>query len=98
MRKECQEKIDIVANDRNDYIFGECKWRNEKLDSSVFRELKERRIFSARTEAARNFIFSNPKYDSVRTITIDSELHSLLSDEKARQEKNRVYYNEYYHH
>lgn len=49
-------------------------------------------------KGAGYWFFSNPKYDSVRTIIIDSELHRLLSDEKARQEKNRVYYNEYYHH
>ncbi|MDY5775114.1 MAG: ATP-binding protein, partial [Lachnospiraceae bacterium] len=35
-----QEEIDLIANDAKDYIFGECKWRNEKLDISVVRELK----------------------------------------------------------
>lgn len=35
-----QEEIDLVASDGKDYIFGECKWRNEKLDISVLHELK----------------------------------------------------------
>lgn len=35
-----QEEIDLVANDGKDYIFGECKWRNEKLDFSVLRGLR----------------------------------------------------------
>ena len=37
-----QEEIDLIANDGKDYIFGECKWRNEKLDLSVLRELKNK--------------------------------------------------------
>ena len=35
-----QEKIDLIANDGKDYLFGECKWRNEKLDISVLKDLK----------------------------------------------------------
>lgn len=35
-----QEEIDIIANDGNNYIFGECKWRNDKLDIAVLRELR----------------------------------------------------------
>ncbi|HKL11237.1 MAG TPA: ATP-binding protein [Clostridia bacterium] len=36
-------KIDIVAYDsQNRYIFGECKWRNEKVGTKVLRELQEK--------------------------------------------------------
>ena len=35
-----QEKIDLIANDGKDYLFGECKWRNDKLDISVLKDLK----------------------------------------------------------
>ena len=35
-----QEEIDLVAGDGKDYLFCECKWRNEKLDMSVLRGLK----------------------------------------------------------
>ena len=35
-----QEEIDLIANDGKDYLFGECKWRNEKLDISVLKDLK----------------------------------------------------------
>lgn len=42
-----QEEIDLIAKDGKDYIFGECKWKNEKLDLAVLRELKEKsNIFS----------------------------------------------------
>lgn len=35
-----QEEIDMVAKDGKDYLFCECKWRNEKLDLPVFKDLK----------------------------------------------------------
>ena len=34
-----QEEIDLIANDGKDYLFGECKWRNEKLDISVLKTI-----------------------------------------------------------
>lgn len=37
-----QEKIDIVANSSDDYLIGECKWRNEKTDMSVLSALKRK--------------------------------------------------------
>lgn len=37
-----QIEIDIVANEGKDYLLCECKWRNEKLDLSVLKELKEK--------------------------------------------------------
>ena len=36
-----QIEIDIVANEGKDYLFCECKWRNDKLDISVLKELKD---------------------------------------------------------
>lgn len=53
-----QEEIDLVANDRKDYIFGECKWRNEKLDISVLRELKAKTDIFSKTEMTPIIIFS----------------------------------------
>lgn len=49
------------------------------------------------SESSGYWYFSNPKYDSFRTITIDSDLHQLLSDEKSRQDNDRKYYAEYYY-
>ena len=49
----------MVANDRKDYIFGECKWRNEKLDISVLRELKAKAdIFSKKRNDTYYYLFS----------------------------------------
>ncbi len=35
-----QVEIDLIANDGKDYLICECKWRNEKTDLSVLKELK----------------------------------------------------------
>lgn len=63
-----QEEIDLVANDRRDYIFGECKWRNEKLDISVLRELKTKAdIFSKNRNSTFYFLFSKSGFtDAVK--------------------------------
>ena len=37
-----QVEIDIIANDGKDYLIGECKWRNEKLDLAVLCGLEEK--------------------------------------------------------
>lgn len=42
------------------------------------------------------WIFSNPKYDSFRTIRADSKLLSLLAREKERQKKAKEFYADYY--
>ena len=42
-----QVEIDLIANDGKDYLIGECKWRNEKLDLAVLQDLKQKAdIFS----------------------------------------------------
>ncbi|MBP3542980.1 MAG: ATP-binding protein [Lachnospiraceae bacterium] len=54
-----QEEIDLVANDGRDYLFGECKWRNEKLDLSVLRDLKAKAdIFSTSRSNTYYALFS----------------------------------------
>lgn len=54
-----QEEIDLVASDGQDYIIGECKWRNEKLDLSVLRKLKEKAdIFSKDRNSTYYILFS----------------------------------------
>lgn len=45
---------------------------------------------------AKKWTFTNPKYDSFRTIDIGNELYKLLKREHARQERSKLYYAEYY--
>lgn len=40
--KKQQQEIDIVAVDKENAIFCECKWQNEKIDIKVLKDLKEK--------------------------------------------------------
>ena len=60
-----QEEIDIVAFDKdNRYIFGECKWRNEKVSMKILDQLKSKisRNFSS-VEIVKMFLFSKSGFD-----------------------------------
>ena len=37
-----QEEIDIMGADKNEALFAECKWKNEKTDINVLEKLVER--------------------------------------------------------
>jgi hypothetical protein len=37
-----QVEVDLIARDHDDYIFGECKWRNEKLNFAIYEDLKKK--------------------------------------------------------
>lgn len=81
-----QVEIDIVARDGNNYIFGECKWRNEKLGVSVLEKLREKSdIFSKNRGRTWYFLFSKSGFsdrlietanndDSIVLISIDDIL------------------------
>lgn len=64
-----QEEIDLIANDGKDYIFGECKWRNEKMDISVLYGLKEKSdIFNKDRKSTYYILFSKSGFtDAVIT-------------------------------
>lgn len=40
--RKVEVEIDIVARDGRDYIFAECKWRNEKVDYAVLEQLYQK--------------------------------------------------------
>ena len=81
-----QVEINIVARDGNNYIFGECKWRNEKLGVSVLEKLREKSdIFSKNRGITWYFLFSKSGFsdrliesanndDSIVLISIDDIL------------------------
>jgi len=76
-----QEEIDLVANDGKDYIFGECKWRNEKLDISVFRELKAKAdIFSKNRNSTYYALFSKSGFTDAVINEAKSDSSIMLVD------------------
>ncbi|MBQ3513244.1 MAG: ATP-binding protein [Lachnospiraceae bacterium] len=76
-----QEEIDLVANDGKDYIFGECKWRNEKLDLSVLRELKAKAdIFSKNRKSTYYVLFSKSGFTDAVINEAKADSSILLVD------------------
>lgn len=55
-KKKEQIEIDIVAQDGEDYLFGECKWRNELLDFSVLENLKEKAAIFGKKQNQTYFV------------------------------------------
>lgn len=77
----CQVEIDLVANYGKDYIFGECKWRNEKLDFSVLRELKAKAdIFSQNRNNTYYVLFSKSGFTQALIDEAKSDSCIILVD------------------
>lgn len=73
-------------------------WEDVDLDNRTLSVNRQIQWKDSTDEENGYWYFANPKYDSFRTITIDSELCRLLADEKERQTKNAAKYDEYYSH
>jgi AAA+ ATPase superfamily predicted ATPase len=74
------EEIDILALDisRKNAIFGECKWRNEKVDESVVSTLVERTdLFSYREK--QQYIFSKSGFTEGASTYADKNGVQLIS-------------------
>ena len=57
--KKCQEEIDILAiSSEKEAIFGECKWKNEKLDMSVLENLLRKSELFPQYEMKYYYFFS----------------------------------------
>lgn len=76
-----QEEIDLVANDGKDYIFGECKWRNDKTDLSVLCELKTKAdIFSKNKNNTYYALFSKSGFTDAVINKAKSDSSIILAD------------------
>lgn len=74
-RKKEEVELDIVARDADDYLIGECKWRNEPLDYSVLTKLKENAdVFHKNRRRTWFLLFSKSGFsDSVKREAEKSE-------------------------
>lgn len=78
-----QEEIDLVANDGKDFIFAECKWRNEKLDLSVLHELKTKAdIFCQSRNSTHYILFSKSGFTEAVINEAESDSSIILVDLK----------------
>lgn len=55
-KKRKEVEIDLVAKDGSNYLFGECKWRNEALDYSVLTALRNKADICSRQRDKTWFI------------------------------------------
>ena len=69
------------ACDKNDYIFGECKWRNEKLDISVLREIKAKAdVFGKKRNSTYFYLFSKSGFTEAVINEAKSDNNIILVD------------------
>lgn len=76
-------------------------WRDVDFDNktlSINRQVQWHEKDKSDPESKGYWYFTNPKYDSFRTIALDDELIALLQRTKAKQEKAIAYYNDLYTH
>ena len=87
-----QEEIDLVAKEGKDYIFGECKWRNEKIDISVLHGLKEKAdiLILAGGGHEKFARYSGIKYEE-NTLYKDSASPIMMDIETRKKETERYY-------
>lgn len=76
-----QEEIDLVARDGKDYLFCECKWRNEKLDASVLRGLKAKaEVFGGKRKQTYFALFSKSGFTDALLEEAEKDSSILLVD------------------
>lgn len=76
-----QVEIDLIAKDDKDYLFGECKWRNEKLDLPVLHELQKKAdIFSKNRNQTWFVLFSKSGFTTTIINAATTDSHILLVD------------------
>ena len=76
-----QVEIDLIANDKDDYLICECKWRNEKLDMSVLNKLKENAdVFRNKRENTWFVLFSKSGFTDAVIQEAEKDKNILLVD------------------
>lgn len=78
-----QEEVDIVASDQEEYLLGECKWRNQPVNISVLEKLRSRadRI-SKNRKGTWYILFSKSGFTDAVQEKAQSDDHILLVDMK----------------
>lgn len=78
-RTRAQIEIDIVAQDGNSYLFGLCKWKNEKLGYPVYQELKDKaRTFGRNPSQIWYVLFSKSGFTGSLLEEARQDEHLLL--------------------
>lgn len=76
-----QVEIDLVANDGKDYLICECKWRNEKTDLSVLKELKDNAdIFNKKRDNTWFVLFTKAGFTDAVIKEAEADPNIILVD------------------
>lgn len=63
-QKRCQEEIDIVGRNKDNYIFGECKWRNEKIKFGIYTDLvRKSKLIRTENSNVYFYLFSKSGFE-----------------------------------
>ena len=78
-KNKSQVEIDIIARDKNSYLFGECKWRNDLLDMAVVNSLKEKaKVFGHQQDDAYYIFFSKSGFTQAVLDEAQKNNHLIL--------------------
>lgn len=78
-QKREEVEIDLVAKDGDNYLFGECKWRNELLDFSVLKKLKEKAdVFCSNRKNTWFYLFSKSGFTDTVIAEAEKDEHIIL--------------------
>ena len=71
----------MTASDGNDYLFAECKWRNDRLDKSVLNSLKRKsQVFDRQQEKVFYVLFSKGGFTQGVIDEAEKAPHLLMFD------------------
>ena len=74
-----QVELDLVARSAREYIFGECKWRNELLDAGVVKSLQAKADVMAENRGETWFmLFSKSGFTAAAKAMAEQEEHIML--------------------
>ena len=80
-KTKSQLEIDIIAREKNNYLFCECKWRNDLLDINVVSSLKEKaEAFGHQQENVYYLFFSKSGFTQTVIEEAQKDEHLLLID------------------
>lgn len=91
----CWEDIDF--DKRTLTVNHQIQWHQDKEKPKEKRENHNRRNSRSDNSETGFWYLTKPKYNSVRTIELDDSMIELLMREKARQERDKPYYDDLYY-
>ncbi len=80
-KSKSQVEIDLVANDDKNYLFCECKWRNEKIDINILDNLKKNStLFDNKCDKKYFVLFSKIGFTDAVIKACEAEKNIILVD------------------